>query len=115
MPERRASLRLPVKAKVHARLVGEIGGKGLSCAGWLQDVSLGGLRFIGRKALPLNAFVAMDIDFSHPAESCSLQGQVGWLCREREQRYVIGIFIREEAKERLLTWRRIPERRRLHA
>jgi len=114
MPDRRATLRLPVKAKVHAKLVGGPPSKGISCAGWLQDVSLGGLRFIGRKALPLNAFVTLDVDFAHPAESCSLRGQVGWLCQEREQRYVIGIFVREESKERLLAWRHILERRSLH-
>lgn len=114
MPDRRATLRLPVKAKVHAKLVDDPQGKKASCVGWLQDVSLGGLRFIGRKALPLNAFVALDVDFANPVESCSLRGQVGWLCQEREQRYVIGIFIREEAKERLLAWRHILERRSLH-
>lgn len=116
MLERRDAVRLPLKAKLKAQLVGQPGaseGVGTVYRGWSQDVSFGGLRLTMRKVPPLNAMVDLDIACTRPIESYRLRGQVGWHCREGAQTYVVGIFVREPSKERLVAWRRMLERRGL--
>lgn len=112
MPERRGAQRLPLKAKIRTYLVQ---GTALTehCSGWTQDVSIGGLRFLARKPVPMNATVEMEIACTRPVESCRLRGQVGWLGRENEKQYVVGVFVREPSAERLVAWRRILTRRGL--
>lgn len=116
MLERREAARLAMKAKVRAHLIGQPGaseGVGAVYSGWTQDVSFGGLRLIMRKVPPLNAMIDMDIACTRPIEGHKLRGQVGWHCREGAQTYVVGVFVREPLKERLVTWRRMLERRGL--
>lgn len=116
MQERRTAHRMPLKAKVRARLVDENGGvqAATACSGWTQDVSLGGVRFGARKPLPINSIVELDIDCKHPAEVFQLRGQVGWLCNEGDRGgFSVGVFIHEAARERVAAWRRMLERRGL--
>ncbi|MCE9615428.1 MAG: PilZ domain-containing protein [Lentisphaerae bacterium] len=118
MPERRTAERVELKAKVRTFLVNPEGGVVSAkpeCVGWTQDVSLGGIRVVARKPLPVHATVELEIDCKHPVESCQLRGQVGWLAQEGKHGYLIGIFIRESSKDRLVTWRRILSRRGLGA
>lgn len=116
MLDRRESSRLAMKAKVRATVVPEVGKAPAatpgSFRGWTQDVSFGGLRMTSRKPPPLNSMIDMELECTRPIEQCALRGQVGWLCRSGSA-YLIGIFIREPEKERLVTWRRILTRRGL--
>lgn len=116
MLDRRESSRLAMKAKVRATVVPETGGSPAAASevfrGWTQDVSFGGLRMTSRKPPPLNSTIEMELECTRPIEQCALRGQVGWLCRSGST-YLIGIFIREPIKERLVTWRRILTRRGL--
>ena len=114
--DRRAGQRLELRARVRAHFVDattDLALPALACAGWTQDVSVGGIRFSSRKPLALNAIVELDLACTHPVESVRLRGQVGWLCQEKDHGYSIGVFIRESAKDRLVNWRRLLARRGL--
>lgn len=114
--DRREAIRIPLKAKICAHFVAASespNGKAEAFRGWTQDVSFGGLRVILRKPPPLNAIVDIELACTRPIETFRLRGQIGWHCRESARSYMVGIFVREPSKERLVGWRRMLERRGL--
>lgn len=114
MRERREAPRLSLRARFKAHVVSDDPEKkknGDHCAGWTQDVSFGGLHLSSRKSLPLHSMVDLEISCTHPVESVTLRGRVGWVREEGDKMHSIGVFLDGADKSDLVAWRRMLDRR----
>jgi hypothetical protein len=114
MRERREAPRLTLRARFRADVVSdepEKASNGDHCAGWTSDVSFGGLHLSSRRSLPLHSMIDLEVSCTHPAESLTIRGRVGWVREEADKMHAIGVFLDAAEKSDLVAWRRMLDRR----
>jgi hypothetical protein len=113
--DRRAYPRLHEKHKVSVAIVDCPGDKALqgrtfSCA--TMDLSVGGLQFFSRRAIPVGTMVQLSVKMTRPLEVFEREGKVVWSRQTAsDKKLVVGVHFTDRSREVLAAWRRMLARR----